>query len=134
MEQGAYLRETVARGAGQRDSVLVARGGGRVVAGQHMHKAVLDQGEGLARHVTEVIAHGCCLREARGGSLIVASPRLRPSKFGDRARLADPVPRLLRRGDGGPAQRHRLIHVTACTKELGHRCGYGDGMHGSPVA
>ena len=63
------LADPVADVAAQREGLLVAGGGGRVIAGQLLHQAELVEGAGLAAQVAEVAeqAEGLLLLAAAAG-------------------------------------------------------------------
>src|SRR5262250_2071626 len=106
----------------------MAGGGGRVVPGQHLHKAQVVKGVALPGQVTGRTIKRQRAGQSGGGGRVVPGLALQAAQFGERAGLAELVAGLARRRQGGLVERGGLIPVTAGGQEAADRGGYRDGM------
>src|SRR6266496_6655656 len=111
------LAEQVAEVTEQRQGLLVAGGGGRVVPGHHAKQAHLVERMGLAGQVTEVAEQRQCPGHAGGSGRVVPGIHLKGAQVGEHAGLAEPVFSPARCGEGDLVKGGELIPVTAGGQE-----------------
>jgi hypothetical protein len=103
--------------------LLVAGGGGRVIAGQLLHRAQLVKGAGLAGQVADLAVQRRRPGQAGCTGRVVPGVTLHGAQLAERVGFAEPVSGLARCCEGRPVEGSGLIPVTALEEEAGYRAG-----------